>query len=226
MVEVYPVKVCFYPCLSYLSVVNCRFKDYMIFARSLLIFLFLASLFLPAANAQQPRPYSGSGVMIIRPLRQVRPAGPAPIPFYRDPGVERIAERVVWAIPLLSSILKTPAGEYPVAVMGKKGNWMRIAYDDAGREGWVEMARWWEYTTWEDFLKGRLARLFPGLKKGVYALHAGPSETSPLTSPLSGQENLRLIEIRGDWVFVNGDSGLSGWLPWRDGDGRFQINLE
>lgn len=198
----------------------------MIFARSLLIFLFLASLFLPAANAQQPRPYSGSGVMIIRPLRQVSPAGPAPIPFYRDPGVERIAERIAGAIPLLSSILKTPAGEYPVAVMGKKGNWMRIAYDDAGREGWVEMARWWEYTTWEDFLKGRLARLFPGLKKEAYALHAGPSETSPLTSLLSGQENLRLIEIRGDWVFVNGDSGLSGWLPWRDGDGRFQINLE
>jgi hypothetical protein len=198
----------------------------MNFLRALIIAICLVLTPLPALSEQQPRPYSGSGVMIIRPLQQVRPAGPAPIPFYRDPGVERIAERIAGAIPLLSSILKTPAGEYPVAVMGKKGNWMRIAYDDAGREGWVEMARWWEYTTWEDFLKGRFARLLPGLKKGVYALHAGPSETSPLTSPLSGQENLRLIEIRGDWVLVNSDSGLSGWLPWRDGDGRFQINLE
>jgi hypothetical protein len=110
--------------------------------------------------------------------------------------------------------------------MGKKGNWMRIAYDDAGREGWVEMARWWDYTTWEDFLKGRSARLLPGLKKGVYALRAVPSETSLLTGPLSVREKLRLIEIRGDWALVISDSGLSGWLPWRDGDGRFQINLE
>jgi hypothetical protein len=194
--------------------------------RALIISLCLALTPLPAMSVQQPRPYSGSGVMIIRPLRQGRPADPAPIPFYRDPGVERIAERVVGGIPLLSSILKTPTGEYPVAVMGKKGNWMRIAYDDAGREGWVEMARWWEYTTWEEFLKGRFARLIPGLKKGVYALRAGPSETAALTGPLSGQENLRLSEIRGDWVLVISDSGLSGWLPWRDGDGRFQINLE
>jgi hypothetical protein len=194
--------------------------------RALIISLCLAQIPLPVFSVQQPRPYSGSGVMIIRPLRQVRPAEPATIPFYRDPGVARIAERVVGEIPLLFSILKTPAGEYPVAVMGKKGNWMRIAYDDAGREGWVEMARWWEYTTWEDFLKGRSARLLPGLKKRVYALRAGPSETSRLTDPLSGQENLRLIEIRGDWVLVIVDFCRQGWLPWRDGDGRFQINLE
>jgi len=198
----------------------------MIFVRTLLVFLFIASLFLPAANAQQPRPYSGSGVMIIRPLSQVLPADPAAITFYRDPGVERIAERAAGEIPLLSSILKTPANEYPVAVMGKKGNWMRIAYDDAGREGWVEMARWWEYTTWEDFLKGRSARLLPGLKKVAYALRLGPSETSALVSPLSGQENLRLVEIRGDWTLAITDTGLSGWLTWRDGEGRFQILLQ
>ena len=109
--------------------------------------------------------------------------------------------------------------------MGKRGNWMLIAYDDAGREGWVEMARWWEYCPWEDFLKGRVARLLPGLKKERYSLRAGPSETSPQTSPLSGVEELRLIAVRDDWVLVITDSGQQGWFSWRDGDGRFQISV-
>ena len=113
----------------------------MIFARTLLISLLLASLFLPVADAQQFRPFSGIGVVIIRPLNRESPVASAPIPFYRDPGVARIAERPAVEIPTLSSILKMPAGEYPLAVMGKKGNWLRIAYDDAGREGWVGLAR-------------------------------------------------------------------------------------
>jgi len=102
---------------------------------------------------------------------------------------------------------------------------MLIAYDDAGREGWVEMARWWEYCPWEDFLKGRVARLLPGLKKERYSLRAGPSETSSQTSPLSGVEELRLIAVRDDWVLVITDSGQQGWFSWRDGDGRFQISV-
>jgi hypothetical protein len=191
----------------------------------LIIYLCLALIPFSAEGTQQPRPFSGSGVVIIRPLNPESQVVPAPIPFYRDPGVARIVERHAGGIPNLSSILNMPAGEYPLAVMGKKGNWLRIAYDDAGREGWVEMSRWWEYTTWEVYLKGRLVRLLPGLKKSEYALHAGPAETAALTGILSRQENLWLIEVKGDWVLVITNSGLNGWLPWRDGDGRFLISI-
>jgi hypothetical protein len=193
--------------------------------RGAVIFLCLALTPIVVAGATQPRPFSGCGVMIIRPFNSDSPAAPAPIAFYRDPGVERIAVRSLGEIPLLSSILPPASADYPLAVMGKKGNWMLIAYDDAGREGWVEMARWWEYSPWEAFLRGRFARLLPGLKKDRYTLHAGPSETSPLKGRLSGQESLRLIEVRGDWALAATDSGLSGWLSWRDGDGRFQISV-
>jgi hypothetical protein len=191
--------------------------------RVAIIFLCLALSHVMVVGAAQPRPFSGYGVMIIRPLNIDSPADPPPITFYRAPGVERIAVRAVNEILLLSSILRLPAAEYPLAVMGKRGNWMLIAYDDAGREGWVEMARWWEYCPWEDFLKGRVARLLPGLKKDSYTLYAGPSETSPRTNPLSEVEELRLVEARGDRVLVITDSGLHGWLSWRDGDGRFLI---
>ena len=198
----------------------------MIFVRILFISLFLTLNLLPAAGAQQFRPFSGSGVVIVRPLNPESKVAPAPIPFYHDPGVARIVERPAAGIPNLSSILKTPAGEYPLAVMGKKGNWLRIAYDDAGREGWVERARWWDYIIWEDFLKGRVARLLPGLEKEVYALRAGSSTTAPQTGALSGRESLRIIEVSDDCALVITDSGLSGWITWRDGDGRFLVTFD
>jgi SH3-like domain-containing protein len=199
--------------------------DNMTLVRTLFISLFLTFIFQPAADAQQFRPFCGSGVVIIRPFNPESTVAPASIPFYRDPGVARIVERPAPGIPSLSSILKMPAGEYPLAVMGKKGNWLRIAYDDAGREGWVEKARWWDYITWEDFLKGRVARLLPGLKKGSYALRAESSPTAPQTGALSGKEDLRIIEVKDDWALVIAGSGLSGWLAWQDGDGRFLINI-
>jgi hypothetical protein len=194
--------------------------------RTLFIAFFLTSIFLPAADAQQFRPFCGSGVVIIRPFSPESTVAPTSIPFYRDPGVARIVERPAAGIPSLSAILKMPAGEYPLAVMGKKGNWMRIAYDDAGREGWVEKARWWDYITWEDFLKGRVARLLPGLEKGSYALRAGSSPTAPQTGVLSGRESLRIIEVSDDCALVITASGLSGWITWRDGDGRFLVTID
>jgi hypothetical protein len=193
--------------------------------RAAIIFLCLVLTPVVAMGATQPPPFSGYGVLIIRPFNSESPGNPAQLTFYREPGVERIAARTVNEITTLSSILPLPAHEYPLAVMGKRGNWMLIAYDDAGREGWVEMARWWEYCPWEDFLKGRVARLLPGLQKDEYALHGAPSEASPLTGPLSEVEELRLIEVRGDWGLVITDSGQKGWLTWRDGDGRFLISV-
>lgn len=198
----------------------------MILMRTLLISFILMLLFLSTAGAQQFRPFTGSGVAIVRSLNPESPIAPAPVPFYRDPGVARIAERHAKDFPSLSSIIRMPAGEYPLAVMGKKGEWLRIAYDDAGREGWVQKARWWDYITWEDFLKGRVTRFLPGMKKSVYTLRAGSSATAPQTGALSGKESMRIIEIADDWAMVIIDTGLSGWITWRDGDGRFLIAID
>ncbi len=194
--------------------------------RALIIFLCLQLMSLSGAVAQQIRPFSGCGVVIVRPLNPERPADMAPIPFFRDPGVARITESPIGEIPRLTSIVNTSAHEYPLAVMGKKGKWLLIAYDDAGREGWVEMARWWDYSTWDKFLKGSVARLLSGLKRNAYILRAEPAETAPQTGALAGTENLIIVEIADDWAQVVADSGLHGWLHWRDGDGRFQIVVD
>ncbi|HEX9023515.1 MAG TPA: SH3 domain-containing protein [Geobacteraceae bacterium] len=196
--------------------------------RHLAALILIAGLALVAAlpaKAQPARPFSGCGVVVIHPLDPERRVAMAPIPFYRNPGVGRIGEISVENLPGLPSILTAPADEFPLAVMAKRGTWLLIAYDDAGREGWVELARWWDYTTWETFLKGRAATLLPGLKKGAYVLRAGPGDGAAQTGALSGPECLRIIEVVDGWANVIADNGLTGWLAWRDGDGRFLISL-
>jgi hypothetical protein len=191
------------------------------------LFLFLCLSLLPklAVAVPQPRPFTGNGVLFIRPFISERAAVPPSLVFYREPGVERVAERPVAAIPSLAAILGLAGDGWMVAVMGTKGNWLRIAYDEAGREGWVEMARWWEYQPWEAFLPGRVAGLLPGLKKGEYTLHASPAEGASQLPPLAGRESLQLLEIRDDWALVAASPGQRGWLRWRDGDGRVQITV-
>jgi len=193
--------------------------------RVLFIFLFLLLLPVMGAGAPQPRPFTGIGLLIVRHFNPAFSSTPLSLTLYREPGVGRIGERPVTEIPLLSSLLSQPANEYPVAVMGKKGNWMLVAYDDAGREGWVEMSRWWVYCKWDDFLKGRSIRLLSGLKKERHSLHMGPSDSTPQTAELAVEETLRVIEVDGEWLLALTTTGLSGWISWRDGDGRFLISV-
>ncbi len=181
-------------------------------------------LFLTAAGAQELRPYSGCGVLLVRPLDAERPADRAAITLYQAPDVGRIGDFPADRIPSLSSVLLWPAGDCALAVMGKKGNWLRLAYDAAGREGWVRMERFWEYTTWDQLLKGRTVRVISGLKKGC-ALRAEPQESAKELCTLSERESFRVVEVREEWALVEGDGGLSGWIPWRDGDGRLQISV-
>ncbi|KAF0220484.1 MAG: hypothetical protein FD174_1138 [Geobacteraceae bacterium] len=189
---------------------------------SLLILLFA----IPAHGAPKPRPYSGIGLLIIHSFTAQRTADMAGIPIYQAPGVGRFAEIEASELPQLSPVLKSADGKYSVIVLGKQGTWLRIVYDDAGRAGWIHKERYWEFVRWESFLKGREIQLLPGLKKGLYALHKEPSETSPILGTLTRQKNLRVIETEDDWCLVIVDLTVAGWLRWRDEDGRFLIAVD
>lgn len=193
--------------------------------RTLIISLLLTLSALPAFGVAKSRPLSGTGLLVIRPFPPQRD-DVSTLAIYREPGVERIAELDGKDLPPLAPVIQGRNAEYPVAVIGKKGNWLRVAYDDAGREGWLEMPRYWEYSPWGSFLKGRAARLLPGLKKDLYLLRREPSPTSQKIDTLSRQKNLRIIEIKEDWALVLVDLTSYGWMRWRDNDGRFAISID
>lgn len=188
--------------------------------------LLLLLLALPAHGAPpKSRPYTGGGLLTIRPVPSLEGENGGPIILYREPGVGRITEKAPADLPLLSRILEATAGEYPVAVMGRRGNWLKIAYDDADREGWVEMERRWEHVRWEECLPGRTIRLLPGVKNGYAVLRREPSSTAAEAAPLPPARDFRIEKIQGDWLRVSLDPQTAGWLRWRDEGGRFLVSV-
>jgi hypothetical protein len=178
--------------------------------------LVLLVFFTTAAHAAPlpPRPYSGCGVLMLQPA-----AGPqqSPIVLYAEPGLQRVAEIEIPALPRLAGDKQEPL----VAVSATKGGWLQLAYDDAGREGWIEPPRSWEYRTWAEFLAKRVVRVFPGMKKGLYALRGAPREGSADRGILTRDQQVRVIQIQDDWALLQTPSG---WFRWRDGDGRLTVS--
>ncbi len=190
---------------------------------SILLLLLTFGLFPAYGAPPKPRPYAGTGILIMRPPAHLETDKvAAALVVYREPAIGRIAEMAYGAFPSLAQVIVFPAGELPIAVMGKKGAWIRIAYDGAGREGWIETTRGWDYVPWDEFLPGRTARLLPGLKKQFYSLRQLPEETAAEIDILSPQATFRIVAVSGGWAQVAAGTA-SGWLRWRDGDGRLLI---
>lgn len=196
----------------------------IILLRSLVSVALALLLAVPATGAQKYRPFSGIGVLSIRALPPAdTPAEPG-IAIFAEPGVARISLQNR-TLPSLDPILQTTEGESYMIVLDKRGSWLRVAYDEAGRNGWVLLERSWEYTSWEEFLKGRAMKLLPGLRKNYYDIHELPSEKSPVVSAANGKK-LRIVELEEDWCMIITDTGSSGWIRWRDSDRRFTIAVE
>jgi hypothetical protein len=171
------------------------------------------------------RPYTGIALLLLRPAPSGDPGKPPTLVCYREPGIGRIAEPGYGNIPLLRQVVEAPPGEFPVAVLGKRGTWLKIAYDGADREGWIEMGRRWDLIPWEEYLPGRAARFLPGLKKIFYLLRNTPSMTDRTGETLAPESVVRIDRVAGDWVGVTVAPGKTGWLRWRDDEGRFLITV-
>jgi hypothetical protein len=180
---------------------------------SLLLLFFFAGAAHPAPLP--PRPYSGCGVLTLGPESG---ADRVLIPFYREPGLLRITEVEGSALPRLSGSGSEPL----VAVSERRGGWDRLSYDDAGREGWIKMARAWQYQSWQEFLPGRTVRILPGMKKGYYALRSEPGGGGFEKGSLARDLAVRVLQVEGDWARLQAPAA---WFRWRDGDGRLTVSL-
>lgn len=176
--------------------------------RAVIAMLLLAAAGRGYASPPPPRPLSGCGVVELK-------APAEPVTLYAEPGVQRIAELPGNSLPPLSSP--------PLLVASAtKGGWLRVAYDSAGREGWMEPSRSRPFRSWEEFLPGRRVRILPALKQGLYALRREPVSGAAQRGTLTRGQVVRVVSVREDWIELG--SGL--WFRWRDGDGRLTVAPE
>jgi hypothetical protein len=118
------------------------------------------------------------------------------------------------------------AAGFAIAATGKKGEWIRVIYDEAGREGWVRMKNSWEHSPWRLFLMGKRVYLLPRLKETACLLRQEPLEKGAVLGVLSPAEPLLVADVEGDWIKVETGQGSSGYLRWREGDGRITITIQ
>jgi hypothetical protein len=186
-------------------------------------------LTLPAGGipaAPPPRLHAGSGVLLMRdPLERLDLPGP-PVPIYREPGFGTVATLPRKDLARHLPTLASSAEEIVLPSTGRRGEWIRISYDNAGREGWLRMQRGWQHLSWEHYLKGRTVRLLPGLRQGYYELRATPLDGGaaqkgniPPSAPLT------VLALKDEWLRVIAAGPLEGWIRWRDDDDRLTISL-
>lgn len=176
-----------------------------------------------AATPFKMRPYSGIGVVEL-PVSVSAQEMPQPVYLYREPGLSRLGPVTVTALLGNEWIFGKRADHVLLIVMARKGNWLRVCYDDAGREAWIDPQRKDAFQPWDAFLKSRISRMLPGLRKHYYQLYLQPGRNSG--EVLSSKQLFKVLRLEHDWAMVLSGQTTIGWLRWRDEDGRLTIGLD
>ena len=196
--------------------------------RCLTVLLVLLSLvsagqFCMAANPVKMRPYTGIGVVLL-PGTAADQNAEQPTYLYQEPGLSRLGPLDRTRLSGNEWIFGAQAVQVQLIVMARKGNWMRVCYDDAGREAWIELQRRDVYQSWDLFFKSRLSRMLPGLRKQYYQLYLQPDRSPGLT--MTPKQAFKVLKLENDWAMVMSEQTAIGWLRWRDEDGRLTIGLD
>ena len=131
------------------------------------------------AVAQQPmRPYSGIGVLLLTMEQGGNSSQQEPLYLYEEPAVQRIGALDSGRTPPYEWLFTGKASGVPLIVAARKGEWLRVAYDDAGRLGWLEPRQRGAFQSWNALLKGKPCRLLPGLRKQYYQIFRQPLQYS------------------------------------------------
>lgn len=176
-----------------------------------------------AANAVKMRPYSGIGVTVLPGVIPGQET-PQPIYLYQEPGLSRVGAINVAKLTGNEWIFGPQASQIPLIVTARKENWLRVCYDDAGREAWIDPQRRDAFQTWDVFFKSRMSSMLPGLRKQYYLLYLQPDQNPGVT--LTHKQTFKVLKLENDWAMVLSGQSTIGWLRWRDEDGRLTIGLD
>lgn len=166
------------------------------------------------------RPYSGIGV-----LQLAESAVLEPITLYGDPGVDRCCMIQPKTVSQLNGWLFGAVNPPAMLVTNRKGEWVEVEHDDAGRTGWVRQRRNWHFLPWEQYLKGRQVKFLRNSPKGQMLLTAEPRD-GRRGEQLTDSQPLQVLQARGNWLYVKLEHGTTGWVRWRDNDGRLLIGFD
>jgi hypothetical protein len=175
-----------------------------------------------AASPPKMRPYSGIGIVFLNSSDSGINQG-EPFYLYEEPGIFRQGELGGSIISVNERVFGVQKAQIPLIVMARKGDWLRVCYDDAGREAWLDPQRRGTFQPWDQFMKGQMSHLLPGLFKQYYQLYKEP-ERNPL-STLTPVQQFKVLKLDSDWVMVMSDQKTIGWLRWRDEDGRLLVGV-
>ncbi|HZV80768.1 MAG TPA: hypothetical protein VFF53_01220 [Geobacteraceae bacterium] len=188
--------------------------------RSLLILCLILSVSLPAGAASpiKARPLSGIGLLLVKDDGKK-------LTIYREPKLGRLAELRATELPGLAPSLGSSAGFSPAVVLSNRPGWLRILYDTAESDGWVERRRSGEFRLWGEYLQGRYIGMLPGLRKEFYQLRREAVSGAESLRNVGQEEFFQVAAVRGDWVRVRSGGDADGWLRWRDDNSRLLITV-
>jgi hypothetical protein len=166
------------------------------------------------------RPYTGIGILMLPVAANDLNDS---LPLYEEPGLSRLGSLKPGRIPRYDWIFGAASSAKQLIVTGRKGPWLRVAFDDAGREAWLNPKRPAAFQTWEFFLKDHVSSLLPGLQKKYYQLYQHPGRT--VMAQLTARQFFKVLRLDDDWAMVMYDQNTLGWLRWRDEDGRLLIGV-
>lgn len=174
---------------------------------------------------QQMRPYSGIGVLFLVPEKGGNSGPLEPLYLYEEPALLRIGALDSAQAPPYEWIFSRNVARLPLIVTERKGDWLRVTYDDAGRLGWLNPQQQGAFQSWDTLLKGKSCRLLSGLRKQYYQMFRQPGK-APLMPPPLPKLSYRVVKVAGDWALAMAGQSTLGWLRWRDEDGRLLISVD
>ncbi len=205
----------------------CEVSLIQVLGRALVFFLILFALNTIgsvgfAATPPRMRPYTGAGLLIFTQSGKTLTQD-LQLQLYEEPGLSRVGMLNDSRLSGNEWIFGLQEGTLPLIVFARKGDWLRVAYDEAGREAWVNPENKGCFQSWEQLLKRQTGYILPGLPLQYYKLRQYPG--GKLLATLSPKQVFKVLTLENDWSMVLTDQSLIGWLRWRDEDGRLLVGI-
>ncbi len=144
--------------------------------------------------------------------------------MYEEPGLSRVGMLDSSRLSGNEWIFGPSEGTSPFIVSARKGDWLRIFYDDAGREAWIDPQNKGHFQSWEQFLKLQTGHMLPGLPPQYYQLQQQPG--GKLLATLTPKQVFKVLKLENSWGMVLTGQTQIGWVRWRDDDGRLLVRLD